>query len=230
MAIVFVPGFMLDREMWLRLEPELAAYGPAHHVDLSHGASIEEMADLAVSALPDRFILIGFSLGGYVARQIARRIPGRVSALVLVATSARADTPEQSKRKQLAHQLSESSFKGLSPAAIAPSLHPDRRSDTALIDRIRQMGVRLGVDTFRRQSALARTGDLDLLAAIQSPTLVVAAGNDDLRSKAEAAELARGIQDANLIIIKDSGHMIPMEQPAVLAQAVTNWLRFRNIY
>ncbi|UGV29189.1 alpha/beta hydrolase [Rhodopseudomonas boonkerdii] len=229
MAIVFVPGFMLDSEMWSELEPELAAYGPAHHVDLRRGTSLEDMADLALEQLPDRFILVGFSLGGYVARQIARRVPDKLSALILIATSARADTPEQIQRKQFALQLHDSAFKGLSPTAIAPSLHPKRRLDNALIDRIRQMGIRLGADTFRRQSALARTGDLDQLAAVRCPTLVVAARNDDLRSEVEASELAHGIHDATLMVIENSGHMIPLEQPALLAKTITNWLRHRGI-
>lgn len=224
MTLVLVPGFMLDGEMWADLEPELSACGPIHHVDLSRGASIAEMAELAINDLPETFVLIGFSLGGYVAREIARRVPERIDALVLVATSGRADTPAQTRRKTLAVQLIGTPFKGMSAAAVAPSVHPDCRSDSTLIGRLRQMGVRLGGDTFRRQSSLSRTGDLDRLSEIRCPTLVIAAEGDELRSLAEASELVAGIPGAELRTIAHSGHMVPMEQPALLADTIKTWL------
>ncbi len=224
MTLVLVPGFMLDREMWADLEPELAACGSIHHVDISRGASIAEMAELAINDIPETFVLIGFSLGGYVAREIARRVPERIEALVLVATSGRADTPAQTRRKTLAVQLIGTPFKGMSAAAVAPSVHPDRKSDSALIERLRQMGVRLGGDTFRRQSSLSRTSDLDRLSEIRCPTLVIAAEDDELRSLAEASELVAGIPGAELKTIAHSGHMVPMEQPALLADTIKTWL------
>src|SRR4051812_296462 len=55
------------------------------------------MAQHVLVGAPEHFALIGFSMGGYVARHIACLVPKRVQALVLVATSARADTPEQAR-------------------------------------------------------------------------------------------------------------------------------------
>jgi pimeloyl-ACP methyl ester carboxylesterase len=220
---------MLDREMWSEFEPEMSAYGPTHFVDLDCGASIAEMADLAIEELPDRFILIGFSLGGYVAREIVRRVPDKISALVLVATSARGDTLQQTRRRELALQTVSPVFKGLSPSAIARSVHVDRRSDKALIKKLRDLGMRLGVDTFRRQSALARTGDSDRLSEINCPTLVIAAHDDELRSIAEASELVTSIPSAVMKTIVNSGHMVPLEQPALLANVIKEWLQNLHI-
>jgi pimeloyl-ACP methyl ester carboxylesterase len=45
------------------------------------------------------FDVIGFSMGGYVAREIARIAPDRVQQLVLMATSSRGDTTLQARRK-----------------------------------------------------------------------------------------------------------------------------------
>ncbi|UGV28461.1 hypothetical protein E0H22_24065 [Rhodopseudomonas boonkerdii] len=59
------------------------------------------MAAIAIKEVPDNFVLIGLSLGGYVTHEIARRVPERVTALVVVASSARADTLEQIKRKEI---------------------------------------------------------------------------------------------------------------------------------
>src|SRR5437868_2857419 len=81
-----------------------------------------------------------------------------------------------------------------------------------------------GGEVFHRQSAMARAGDLDRLGEITQPTLIVAADADRLRGPDEAEELHRGIAGSTLVHIADSGHMIPLEQPAALARVMTDWL------
>ena len=50
------------------------------------------MAEALLAAAPDRFTLIGLSLGGYVAFEVMRRAPQRVERLALLDTTAAADT------------------------------------------------------------------------------------------------------------------------------------------
>jgi pimeloyl-ACP methyl ester carboxylesterase len=122
--------------------------------------------------------------------------PERVQALVLVATSARGDTPDQARRKMdLGKSVNLQRFHGLSRAAIVSSLHPDRAHDERMIERIRAMGERLGGDVFVRHTAQARESDLQRLANIRCPTLVVAADMDRLRSLEEAEELRDGLKE-----------------------------------
>ena len=86
------------------------------------------------------------------------------------------------------------------------------------------MGARLGVEVFRRQSLLDRSADLERLHGILCPTLIIAGGQDRLRSLAEAKELHHGIPGSTLAVIDGTGHMIPMEAPARLVDAVASWL------
>ena len=79
MALVLIPGFMLNRDLWADMEPDLAPHGPLIHADPSVGDSIEAMASLTLEAAPERFALVGFSMGGYVARDMVRRAPERVT-------------------------------------------------------------------------------------------------------------------------------------------------------
>jgi len=225
MALLLVPGFMADDTLWRDLEAPLARFAPIHHADLRHDGSIEAMARRALEAAPPSFLLVGFSMGGYVARDIARLAPERVQALVLIATSTRPDSPALRQRKGAIGKAAPSvAFSGLSRIAVASSLHPKERDNEALIERVRAMGVRLGGDVFRRQSMLERPGDLDRLQEIRCPTLVVAAAQDQLRSLEEARELQAGIPGATLEVIEDTGHMIPIEAPERLAAVVVPWL------
>lgn len=219
---------MADETLWNDMAEALARFGPLLHADLRHDTSVEAMARRALAAAPPSFLLIGFSMGGYVARDIARLAPAygkRVQALVLVATSTRPDTPAMRQRKgAVGHAAPSVAFSGLSRIAVASSLHPKDKHNEALIERVRAMGVRLGGEVFRRQSVLERPGDIDRLDQIRCPTLVVAAAQDQLRSLEEARELQAGIPDASLAVIEDSGHMIPIEAPQRLLEVIVPWL------
>ncbi|MDM9623119.1 alpha/beta hydrolase [Rhizobium sp. S96] len=225
-SILLVPGFMLDADLWRDVEPGLADFQPIVSVDLSKDSSIQDMARRALLGAPEAFILVGFSMGGYVAREIVRQAPHRVKALVLVATSARGDTDLQRQRKAaITGQPNGLIFKGLSTAAVASSLYPDNASRLDLIDRIKSMAQRLGGEVFRRQSLLDREDERASLSAITYPCLIVAGEDDKLRSRAEAEELHRGIVGSSLQIIEKTGHMIPLEAPDALATIVRRWLK-----
>ncbi|WP_439598063.1 alpha/beta fold hydrolase [Falsiroseomonas sp.] len=220
MAVVLLPGFMLDAGLWDEMAPLLAPLGPIHHGDLFQDGTLEGMAERVLAGAPAQFVLVGFSMGGFVAREVARMAPGRVQALVLVATSARGDSASQQARRGA---ISGRAFRGMSRSAIARGLHPDRAGDAALVDRLRGMGDRLGGEVFGRQSLLPRPAFDTRLGEIACPTLVVAAAQDALRSVAESQELAAGIPGAQLRIIEGSGHMIPIEAPGELARLILDF-------
>lgn len=213
---------MLDESLWDEVASRLDA--PGCRLPLGPGTTMDEIAQGVANAAPERFVLAGFSLGGYVARKVAELYPKRVAALVLVATSLRSDTDEQARaKKNLIAVMSAASFRGLSAASIATSLHPDRRADKELVARIRRMGSGLGYEALVTQSNLRRDGIA--AGSLACPTLVIAAAEDALRTAEETTELARAIPNADLKVIEGSGHMLPLEQPAALAGAINQWLR-----
>jgi pimeloyl-ACP methyl ester carboxylesterase len=225
MSILLVPGYMADETLWDDVACRLARFGPLVHADLRHDSSIEAMAVRALADAPRHFTLVGFSMGGYVAREIARLAPERVRALVLIATSTRADTPSlRQSRGTVGKAAASVSFSGLSKTAIAMSLHPREANNEALVERVRAMGVRLGGEVFRRQSMIVRTDDRDRLHEIRCPTLIVAAGQDRLRSRVESEEIHAGIPGSEFAFIEDSGHMLPIEAPQALLAVVEPWL------
>lgn len=224
--IVCVPGFMLDADLWADMLPSLSPR-EVIHADPGAATSLGDMARRTLAAAPPRFDLLGFSMGGYVAREMARRAPDRTRRLVLIATSARPDTPEQARVKRAAAEATLSdaaSFRGISRAAVRRSLGPDRENDTAMVERIVRMGTRLGGGTFARQSRFARYSDQDRLGEIACPTLIVAGRHDRLRGLDEAEELRAGIPGSRLAVLS-AGHMLPLETPRSLATLIDAFLR-----
>ena len=86
---------------------------------LKQGQTIKEIAQNIVEHAPQSFVLIGFSLGGYIARSIVEQFPEKVKALILIASSLRSDTEEQKSQKLTAIKLnSGKNFHGLSSISI----------------------------------------------------------------------------------------------------------------
>ncbi|WP_113132435.1 alpha/beta fold hydrolase [Hyphomicrobiales bacterium] len=225
MAMLLVPGFMLDADLWRDVVPALSEFGPATYADLSQDSSIPAMARRALGEAPSKFVLVGFSMGGYVAREIVRQAADRVTALILIATSARGDSDvELQREKAIAGQTGSAVFKGLSRTAVVSSLHPDNAERVDIIARIQAAGQRLGGDVFRRQSMIDRRDERDDLKTIRCPTLVIAGEQDRLRSRTEALELHQGIAGSGFEIIEHTGHMVPMEAPQRLAAVIGEWL------
>lgn len=220
---------MLDSDLWIEFQAGLSAWGGRsfsfHHADLSQDASVEAMATRLLADAPERFVLVGFSMGGYVAREAARSAPGRVRLLVLIATSSEGDSDIQRQRKEaVGRSFDASRFAGLSRSAVLSSVAP-AHADGPIIARIQAMSVRLGGRVFQRQSAMARTGDADRLGEILCPTLIVAGVEDRLRSRDEARALHSGIPRSTLAFVAGSGHMIPLEAPDQLVAIVAPWLQ-----
>ncbi|GKX51538.1 alpha/beta fold hydrolase [Budvicia aquatica] len=222
-SILLIPGYMLDEKLWDEFEIYLPKEWSVLHGPLEGGKTIREIARHLAAISPHKMTVIGFSLGGYIARQLAADFPDQVDSLVIIASSLREDTIHQIEAKrQLIQSLSASNFKGLSSTSIARSLHPCNASKSELIAHIKQMGNRLGYEALVTQSALRREGVP--AAMIQCPTLIIAGSDDSLRPFEEVKELAEAIPGALLKSISDSGHMLPLEQPQKLATVIIDWL------
>uniref|UniRef100_UPI0005EB61C9 alpha/beta fold hydrolase n=1 Tax=Acinetobacter pittii TaxID=48296 RepID=UPI0005EB61C9 len=190
--------------------------------------SIKEIAQNIVEHAPESFVLIGFSLGGYIARSIVEQFPEKVKALILIASSLRSDTEEQKSQKLTAIKLnSGKNFHGLSSISIEKTLHPSNVQNRTLVKRIQEMGRTLGYEEFVKQSMLDRSS-YDM-SKITCPTLIISGTEDQLRSKEEAIELLDQLPHAKLEIINNTGHMIPIEQPKSLASVISIWLSEKNL-
>src|SRR5437867_9178383 len=93
--LVLVPGFLCSKALWA---PQIAAFGDIADMtvaDHTRGDTMLAIAKSILDAAPARFVLAGLSMGGYIAYEIVRQAPERVTRLALLDTSARADAPER---------------------------------------------------------------------------------------------------------------------------------------
>lgn len=215
-TIVLAPGFMTDYDMWSDFVPFLKDYNVIY-ADFREGTTLQELAASNLQRCPERFILMGFSLGGYIARHMVYQAPERVEALILIGTSTRPTVPP------VTDGPAAKMFRGMSRSALKRAVHVERENDEVLIARLKDMGERLGAEVFARLSALQRKSDLEKMHTILCPVLVVTADQDRLRTMQEAEEMAQAAR-APLVVLEHCGHMMPMEEPEQLAGMVLPWL------
>ena len=225
--LVLIPGLICDAELWRHQTTHLADIATTSVADTTTGGGMADLAAAILVAAPERFALAGFSTGGYISLEIMRQAPERVDRLALLDTSARPDTAEQlAQRRQYVKQTEAGSYKGVTPRLARTLVHPAQRDNAALIDTITGMAERLGPAVFLSQMAavMARPDSRGGLAAIDCPTLVVCGREDMLTPPAVAAEMADGIPGGQLVLVEQSGHMTPLEQPQAVTALLRLWL------
>src|SRR5689334_24982158 len=94
-TLVLLPGFMCDNELWRDMVPDLGQLGQLHYGNVYRDDTLEGMAKQVLSEAPERFVLIGFSMGGFVSRVLTLMAPARVTGVAFVASSAREYTPAE---------------------------------------------------------------------------------------------------------------------------------------
>jgi pimeloyl-ACP methyl ester carboxylesterase len=224
--LLLLPGFLCDEDLWRDQLTGLADVADGRVADLGHGDSIAGLARQVLATAPPRFALAGFSFGGYVAQEIARQAPQRIERLALLDTSFHADTPERIAQRRAANKSVSlpGEFLGMTEQLLPSFIAAERLHDTALVQRINAMTLRQGREVFVRQNAMRREDGAAVLRGLACPVLVLCGRHDVLTPPALHREMAALMPQAGLVVVEDSGHMSPMEQPAAVILAMRQWL------
>lgn len=220
---VLIPGLLCSARLYEQLLPAVWSYGSVTIADNRRDSTVTAMAQRLLAAAPDRFALVGLSMGGYVALEVMRLAPERVTGLALISTSARPDSPEQvASRREQARAVSAGRFGELVDAVYPVLVDAGNIARTDLADFWRTMAHDIGPDAFVTQLAavMARPDSRPDLSAIRCPTVVIHGTGDRLITPENAVEIADAIPGAQLTLVPDAGHMIAQEQPGAVAAAV----------
>ena len=222
-----VPGLNATPRAFEAQMETLWRHGPVTIADNRDGATMREMAASILANAPPRFALGGFSMGGYIAFEIMRQAPERVTALALIDTSARPDTPEASdKRRGVMRIASGGKFMTAAASTFSNAVHPDHVSDERLKTIHLDMARENGVDAYLRQqeAIIARPDSRPDLGAIRVPTVVIVGDGDQITPIEHAREMADAIPKARLAVIAGAGHLALIEQPEQVNAALEGWL------
>jgi YbgC/YbaW family acyl-CoA thioester hydrolase len=241
-AVLFVHGYPLDRSIWTHqlvaldgwrgIAPDLRGMGRSDSPDL--GYSMETYAaDLA--ALLDLLgvgdvVLVGHSMGGYVALEFVRRWRERVRGLVLVDTRAEADTPDGKKGRDAAAATA----RERGAEAIAEAMLPKVLGATTLagapatVERVRSLMAATPVPGIVGALGAMRdrpdsTPMLPGLAGI--PVLVIVGDEDEIIPPTQARAMADAIPGASLVVIRSAGHLPTLERPLETSDALLAFLQ-----
>lgn len=225
--IVFVPGLLCTEIMW---RPQVTEFAGDHNITIGETKldnSISGMASRILADAPDEFALAGLSMGGYVAFEMMRQAPDRVTRLALLDTRATCDTAvETERRKDMLALAGKGRFHGVTDRLMPLLVHPDRLSETDLTGGIKQMARDVGPDGFVRQTEaiMDRRDSRDTCLEIAVPSLVLCGRQDKVTPLHQHEEMASLLPDVEMVIIEDCGHMSTMERPAETNSALMDWL------
>jgi len=213
LPIVLITGQLLTDAVW---QPLLEAWADRDVIiaDNRNRETIESLAQLLLDNAPDRFVLIAHAMGGFVAFEVMRRAPQRVTRLALISTLASADGPDQTARRQGYIDLVESGNFDQVVEERIPILFPEeKRNDERLLGIARKMAADTGPETFlaQQRAIMSRIDSRPRLAEITVPTLLVWGEKDGITSRAHQEEILDAIPGSQLEVIPGTGHLPMIE-------------------
>jgi pimeloyl-[acyl-carrier protein] methyl ester esterase len=241
--LVLLHGWALHGGMWGPWLDGLAPHFRLHLVDLpGHGHSpwtpgLDCIADLARSVgrcVPEGASLLGWSLGGMIALELARREPRRVSTLVLVATTPKFVADDDWEHGMRAAVLEEFArgLAGDHRGTVQNFLALQTRGDERSLETLRLLRRNLEAHGPPDTRALAvgleilRRSDLrGALPGTDRPALVIAGDRDRLTPVGAARALAEALPRAKLLVIPRSGHAPFLSHGPRVQAAVLDFLR-----
>lgn len=239
--VVLIHGVGLNKEMWggqfvgLSSDYRVIAYdmlghgqSPRPRADTDLQGYAAQLAELLDHLQIPQATVIGFSMGGLVARAFALHYPQRLNSLVVL-NSVFNRTPEQSAGV-------------IARAAQAAELGPDANVDAALdrwfsreykaanpaqVAAIRQVLADNDPQGYHTTYSLFATQDMyraDDLESIQVPTLIATGELDSGSTPAMTRQLAARIPGAQCVVLAEQRHMMPVEAPREVNRMLLDFL------
>jgi len=246
LPVVLVHGFPLDRAMWEAqilalaqefevISPDLRGFGKStlEPRDAEMGVDMQRYAEDVLATLDalgvkEPVVLAGFSMGGYVAWQVALAHPNRLRGLALCDTRAAGDTEEAAAgRRKMAEAVlaagSPEAALGMLEKLLAPETH-ELRPD--IVTAVKDIICRQSPEAIAAaQRGMARRPDVrGELAKIACPAMCLVGLADAISKPNEMAEIAAALPNAKFVEVA-GGHMTPMENPAAVTEALRAFAR-----
>ena len=236
--LILIHGFCEDHEIWDAFAEPLARHSTVYAIDLpGFGASpllktpfsIDDIAKLILQWMDEIKIsdpiVIGHSLGGYVALAMAAHAPGRLSALGLFHSTAFEDTAEKKMNRTRVMEFVQKH--GVDPFVdtFVPGLYYNKNHPaiTAMdkIARKANLGTLLGYTAAMRD----RPSYSDVFIKLTMPVLVLGGDQDSIIPR-EITEKHGVLHPGAIVrILNSTGHMAMFEDPTASQKVILEFIR-----
>jgi pimeloyl-ACP methyl ester carboxylesterase len=216
LPIVFLPGTLCDERMWTY---QRERFPHSQVIDLRTQSTIESMLSSVREAPYERFVLVGFSLGGYVAQEFSLSDPDRVHHLVLMGSSSQTYPAHEREIILKSRPLIEKGFfKGITDKRLREFLHPDSYAKPELRDLIHSMAGSDAAEVYLRQldATMERPELTEKLLHLKCPLTAMAGREDKIVPVESILEFKSTVPGAQVHVIEGCGHFVPLEKPGIV--------------
>jgi pimeloyl-ACP methyl ester carboxylesterase len=226
MQIILIPGLMNDGWVWRHQIGALSRIAPVLIASNDGCDSLADMAARIVANTVGSIAVVGHSMGGRVAIEVAEQAPDRVVKLALLDTGAAgAAQHEADGRLKLVELARQRGMGAVAAEWLPPMLAQANRANDGLVHGITAMLERCTPEIFAAQqrALIHRPDRTGLLPRIACPTLLAVGSEDAWAPPAQHEEMARAMPDATFRVVEGSGHMLPAEAPEATTAMLVKW-------
>ncbi len=234
-------GFPLDHRLWVHqleglssrhhvIAPEFRGFGDSslHERSFSLADLADDIEFVRRHLTPDQpIVLCGLSMGGYVALEYWSRYAANLRGLILANTKPDADEPgARQARLAMAETVEETGTKAAVEGMLSKLLSAGSQANESLRQRVESMMYSVQPVTIQAaQQAMANRRDFQgQLQGIRVPTLILTGVDDPIAPPEPTRRWADLISNAEVRVIKNSGHLSPIESNADFNESVARFL------
>ncbi|MBM82583.1 MAG: alpha/beta hydrolase [Planctomycetaceae bacterium] len=237
--VLLVHGFPLSHSMWSAqievlsakyrvIAPDLRGFG--QNESAAGKLTMEQFADDLAAILDELQIeqpvtYCGLSMGGYIFWDFWRRHADRLNSVILCDTRAVADEEDKVRNR---HKMA-ASVLNHGPEACARIMLPGlfaEQTDRSIVASLE--AVILATPPESIAAALGgmaeRADSAELQSKIDVPTLIIVGEHDKISTASEMRSMADEIPDCDFLEVPGAGHMVPMEKPELVNEAILAFL------
>lgn len=224
--LYLLPGLLCDATVWEHQRAALAPHANLHIPVFSGISTFRKMALWVLKDAPERFSVVGHSMGGRVALELMHLFPERVDKFALMSVGVHPVQPgEAAKRMAMIELAEQQGMEALADAWIPPMVHPSRHHDTALLQKIREMVLRHTPVDHRChiEAALTRSDQSLYLPAIKQKVLLLCGSEDSWSPLVQHQKIQQQLATSELHSVAEAGHMVTMERPEAVSRVLVDW-------
>lgn len=187
------------------------------------GSNLEACVAEILGDVPERFSLLGFSLGGLVALEVMRQAPERIARLCLLATNPRGSTPQNLETwARWRREAERGGFPDIVQAHAEGVYSENREARTV----VTEMACEMGPKPFVTQLDIleSRPDSRPSLSVISCPTLLVVGEQDRVTPLELHEEMCALIPGSRLKTLPTCGHYAALESPQAVTELLCDWL------